>query len=75
MDTVKEEDAKQALRITALSLADAAKVLASAYGRRVTEQQVREVAEAGELIRPDGTISLIEYTAFLAREVTGGGED
>jgi hypothetical protein len=72
---VKEGDAKQGLRLTALSLADAAEVLASAYGRRITEQLARQVAEAGGLIRPDGTISLIEYAAFLDREATGGSED
>ena len=49
-----------------MSPADVAKVLANAYGRRVTEQQVREVAEAGGLVRADGTLSLIEYAAHLA---------
>jgi len=68
-------DPKSGLKITALSIADAAKVLASAYGRKVTEDQVRQVAEAGGLIRPDGTISLLEYTAFLAKEVTNAGAD
>jgi len=68
-------DPKSGLKITALSIADAAKVLASAYGRKVTEDQVRQVAEADGLIRPDGTISLLEYTAFLAGEVTNAGAD
>ena len=60
------------LQITAISVADAAKVLASAYGRRVTEQQVREVAEAGGLIRADGTINLLEYVAYLVEEMARG---
>lgn len=61
---------RQTLRITALPVADLARVLAAAYGRRVSEQQVRDVVEAGGLQRPDGTVNLLEYVAFLAREVS-----
>lgn len=69
----RDEPAKS-LKITALSVEDAARALASAYGRRVTEEQVRAVAEAGGLLRgrADGTINLLEYVAFLVREVAGG---
>lgn len=72
--TPRHEEAKS-LKITAVSVADAAKLLATAYGRRVTEEQVSEVAEAGDLLRADGTLSLIEYVAFLAQEVTRGHAD
>ena len=60
------------LKITALSIADVAKVLASASGREVTEEQVQEVAERGDLICSDGTISLLEYAAFLLQEPVNG---
>jgi phage tail tape-measure protein len=63
------------LKITAVSVADAAKILASTYGRRVTEEQVRQVVEAGDLARADGTFSLIEYVAYLAVEVPRGHAD
>jgi len=56
------------LKITALSTAEVAKVLSSASGRQITEGQVRQIAEQGELLRPDGTISLLDYTAFLIEE-------
>jgi len=69
--TQRDEPAKS-LKITAISVEDAAKVLASAYGRRVTVEQVRAVAEAGGLLRADGTINLLEYVAFLVREVAHG---
>ena len=65
----------ESLKITALTPAQAAKILASAYRRRVTVEQVREVVEAGALARADGTFSLIEYVAYLAGEVTGGHAD
>ena len=51
---------------------DVAAVLSSAYRRKITQEQVLEVAEAGNLLSGDGTISLIEYTAFLAGEVGVG---
>jgi len=46
--------------------------MASAYGRRISEGQVREVAERGGLIKPDGTINLLEYTAYLIRQMAHG---
>lgn len=65
---------RQTLRITSLSVADVARILAAAYRRRISEDQVREVAEAAGLIRPDGTINLLEYTAYLVEEL-GHGSD
>ena len=65
----------ESLKITALTPDQAAKILASAYRRRVTPEQVREVVEAGGLARADGTFSLIEYVAYLAGEVTSGQGD
>ena len=65
----------ESLKITALTPSQAAKILASAYRRRVTAEQVREVAEEAQLLRADGTFSMIEYVAYLAGEVTGGHAD
>ena len=65
----------ESLKITALTPEQAAKILASAYRRRVTAEQVREVVEVGGLARADGTFSMIEYVAYLAGEVTGGHAD
>lgn len=66
------DESSKALKVTAITVADAAKVLASAYGRHVTEEQVREVATRGDLVRADGTMNLLEYVAYLAREVAHG---
>jgi len=62
------------LRITSLTVVDAAKVLSSAFGRRVDEEQVRQIAERGGLVRPDDTINLLEYVAYLARELAHGND-
>jgi len=65
----------ESLKITALTPAQAVKILASAYRRRIDAEQVRQVAEEAQIIRADGTFSLIEYVAYLAGEVTSGQGD
>jgi len=65
----------ESLKITALTPSQAARILASAYRRRIDAEQVRQVVEEAGLLRADGTFSLIEYVAYLAAEVTGGRED
>lgn len=74
MAKTSNETPSTPLKITAIPIADAARVLSSASGRDVTEAQVREVAERGELVRADGTISLLEYAAFLVRELAHGAD-
>lgn len=76
----KAGKAPKAIKITSMSVADAAQVLSSAYGQRVTEEQVRVLAERGGLLRPSaadsggGTINLLEYVAYVIREVSHGGD-
>jgi hypothetical protein len=72
--TGQSDVSQETLRITAISVADAARVLSAASGRRVTESQVREVAERGGLARADGTISLLDYTAYLVGEMANGSD-
>ena len=43
-------------------------LLSNAGKRLITEQQVRIVAEAGGLLALDGSVNLIQYTAYLAKE-------
>ena len=47
-----------------------AELLSSAARRKITEQQVLQIAEKGKLVKPDGTINLIEYTTFLVSETS-----
>ncbi len=56
----------------ALTPAQAAKVLSAAAGRRIGEDQIREDIEDGAPVNPDGTINLLHYAAWLAREVARG---
>ena len=58
--------------LTALTVAQAAKVLSAAGGRRITEEMLRADIDAGAPINDDGTLNLVHYTAWLVREVSGG---
>ena len=57
---------------TALTVAQMAKVLSAAGGRRVTEAMVKADIEAGAPVNADGTMNLVHYAAWLAREVARG---
>lgn len=54
-----------------LSPATLALLLTNAGQRLVTGEQVRLIAEAGNLLSADDTMSLIQYTAFLSQESEG----
>lgn len=58
---------------TSLTPEQAAKILSAAYRRKITEEEVTRIARKGNLVSADGTIHLIRYGAFLAKEVTGHG--
>ena len=58
--------------LTALTVAQVAKVLSAAGGRRIAEEMVRADIDAGAPVNPDGTINLVHYAAWLAKEMAGG---
>ncbi|QNN25123.1 hypothetical protein HED60_23540 [Planctomycetales bacterium ZRK34] len=60
-------------KITALTPAQAAKILAAAGSRRITEVMVRADIEAGAPTNANGTVNLVHYAAWLAREAAHGG--
>jgi len=64
----------ESLRVTALSPADVAALLSRVGGKPVTVEMVREDMAAGAPTNPDGTINLIQYAAWLVREVTTRGD-
>ena len=67
------ENSHENLRITAITPAQAAKILSAVYRRRITQQQIHQIAETGGLLRSDGTINLVHYTAWLIKETASGG--
>ena len=67
-------DAKPALNPTALPVADAARLLSAAGGLAVTPEQIRVDIEAGAPTNSDGTINLVQYGAWLVREIANRGD-
>ena len=61
-----------AVRMTAISLEDAATVLTKAGRSPVTVEMLREDLAAGAPLNPDGTLNLVHYGAWLVRELTDG---
>jgi hypothetical protein len=62
------------VKITALSVEELAQLLSQAGRKVISEQDVLAIAEAAGIVRQGSMINLIEYTAFLAREVAGGAD-
>jgi hypothetical protein len=62
------EGAKSTLNPTALSVADAARMLARVSGFGVTEAMIRADIDAGAPTNTDGTINLVHYAAWLVAE-------
>jgi len=58
---------------SAIVPATLALLLTNAGQRLVTEEQVRIIADAGDLLSEHDTINLVQYAAFLAQE-SGGRE-
>ena len=57
---------------TSLTVAQVAKVLSAAGGRRITDEMINADIEAGAPTNYDGTINLIHYTAWLVKETSSG---
>jgi len=56
--------------ITRLTPEQLAELLSISARQKMTAAQVLEIADAAQLLQADGTISLIEYTAFLVSELS-----
>jgi hypothetical protein len=52
-----------------LSLADAARALSQIGGEPITEQMLRADVEAGAPTNADGTLNLVHYAAWLAKQM------
>jgi hypothetical protein len=63
------ESEKTPLSPTALSVADAARLLSRVGGQAVSERAIQADLAAGAPTNPDGTVNLVHYTAWLVREM------
>ena len=62
-------DSTPALKVTALSVDDAALLLAKCADRRITGDMLRQHLAAGAPQNADGTINLVHFAAWLVRKV------
>jgi hypothetical protein len=57
-----------------LRLEDLARILSASGLRPVTVETLRADIEDGAPVNPDGTMNLVQYTTWMVRELTSGGD-
>ena len=62
------------LKVTALSVEDAARLIAKCSGKPVSPETIREDVAAGAPMNADGTINMVEYAAWLVKELADRGD-
>ena len=60
----------QALNPAALTLADAARLLAAASARSVTVEMLQAAVDAGAPVVTDGRVNLVEMMAWLEKDLS-----
>lgn len=63
------------LKITALSPENVVRILSRAGCRIMTVEMLERDIDAGMPVNEDGTINLLEYLAWMIREVNGNGNE
>jgi hypothetical protein len=67
-----DNDGRPALSPTALSIEDAARLLSRVSGSALTPEMIQSDIAAGAPTNPDGTLNLIHFAAWLAKEAGRG---
>ena len=62
------------MKVTALPLADLARLLSKSAGRTISPEMLRRDVDAGAPVNPDGTINLVHYAAWLVKEYAARGD-
>lgn len=68
----ENEPDRPQLSPTAMTVADAAKVLSAVGGNHVTEATLQKDIGLGAPTNADGTLNLVHYAAWLVREAASG---
>jgi argininosuccinate synthase len=66
-------DENKPVEPTRLSVEQTAKLLSAAYRERIEPERIQIDVENGAPVNVDGTINLVHYTSWLAKEM-GRGE-
>lgn len=62
------------MKVTALPLADLARLLSKSAGRTISPETLRRDVDAGAPVNLDGTINLVHYAAWLVKEHAARGD-
>ena len=68
-----QETQNPSLKLTALSIEDAAILLSKSSGKTVTADMLHQEIAAGAPLNPDGTFNVLLYAAWLVKEVKNRG--
>ena len=63
---------KKTSDISRLLPEELANVLSNSVRRKITPEQVLQIANKGGIIQPDGRIDLVKYTAIVVMEESNG---
>jgi hypothetical protein len=55
------------LRAASVSCDQAARIFSAVYAETFTPQQVRAIATEADLLRPDDTLNLVHYCAYIVK--------
>lgn len=72
---MSDDQSRGPINPTALTLADAARLLAKVGWPSITEAMLRDDLAAGAPTNADGTINLVHYAAWLVREMGRGARE
>ena len=73
-DSPSAHGAPGAVNPAALTVEQAARILAAVGGRRTTVETIRRHIEGGAPTDRDGRVNLMQYVAWLVREMSVGEE-
>ena len=69
---MSSDETRSPLNPMALSQADAARLLARSSGQPITFEMLQADLDDGASSNADGTINLVHYAAWLAKEMASG---
>ena len=70
--TMPQDTGRKSVNPSALAVAELAQLLSKVGGHAITEAMIASDVTSGAPANPDGTVNLVHYAAWLAKEVVGG---
>jgi hypothetical protein len=68
------QEGRQAMNPQALRLEDLARILTASGPKPVTVEMLQADIDAGAPVNPNGTVNLVNFAAWLVKEILRGGD-